>query len=610
MADGGKVVRIGGAGGFLGDSSIAAPQLLGGGALDYMILDYLAEAAMGMLGRGLTANPKSGYARDFTDWVWKDNLAEFKRQGVKLITNAGGMNPHECRRHMEKIAAEAGFSCKIAVIDGDDVRDRLGACKAEGVSEMFTGAAFPDPGTELSANAYLGGRPIAAALSAGADVVITGRVVDSALTLGAVAYEFGWSFEDWDRMSAGALAGHVIECGAQATGAFFTDREEVGDWAHIGYPIIECRADGSFVVSKLAGTGDLVSPAAVAEQILYEVDDPQAYMLPDVVCDFSEVQVTSAGESRVLVTGAKGYPATGRYKVCLTHTDGLRTIVLMPVVGRDAAKKAARQCEAVLRRVDEMLRARNLAPFRAVSTEILGCEASDGAQARALSVREVVAKVGVEHDDDPRAFEVFMREWNSPMTSMSVGSTGWFAGMPNVAPVVRVFTFTIDRSKTPASVSLGEKTFAVGPPPVVPAYVPAKVIAPKATDGEVETLDLVTVPLIDIAWARSGDKGDAFNVGVIARDLAFVPYIRAAMSEAADKAFFAHDLEGGAHPAMVRYKAPAMNALNFHCLDALGGGQFASLRLAPPAKGKGQQLLEFPAPVPARFVSTAASIRD
>lgn len=387
MADGGKVVRIGGAGGFLGDSSIAAPQLLGGGALDYMILDYLTEGALGMLGRGLKANPKSGYARDFTDWVWKDNLAQFKRQGVKLITNAGGMNPQECRRHMEKIAAEAGFSFKIAVIDGDDARDRLEAYKAEGVSEMFTGAAFPDPATALSANAYLGGRPIAAALSAGADVVITGRVVDSALTLGALACEFGWSFEDWDRMSAGSLAGHVIECGAQATGALFTDWEEVGDWAHIGYPIIECRADGSFVVSKPAGTGGLVSPAAVAEQILYEVGDPQAYMLPDVVCDFSEVQVTSAGESRVLVTGAKRYPATGRYKVCRTHTDGLRTIVLMPVVGRDAPKKAARQCEAVLRRVDEMLRARNLSPFRAVSTETLGSEARYGAQVRAQSAR-------------------------------------------------------------------------------------------------------------------------------------------------------------------------------------------------------------------------------
>jgi hypothetical protein len=602
MADGGRVVRIGGAGGFLGDSSIAAPQLLATEALDYMILDYLAEGTMGMLGRGLKANPRSGFARDFTDWVWKDNLAAFKRQGVRLITNAGGMNPHECRRRMQTIAAEAGLSFKIAVIDGDDVRDRLEAYKAQGVTEMFTGAAFPDPQSALSANAYLGGRAIAAALAAGAQVVITGRVVDSALTLGALAHEFGWSFEDWDLMSAGSLAGHVIECGAQATGALFTDWEAVDDWAHIGYPIIECQADGAFVVTKPAGTGGLVSPAAVAEQILYEVGDPQAYILPDVVCDFSQVQVAWDGDQRVRVTGARGYPATGRHKVCLTYADGLRTIALMPVVGRDAAKKAARQSEAVLRRVDEMLRARNLAPFRAARTEILGSEASYGAQARAEGAREVVAKVGVEHDD-PRAFEVFLREWSSPMTSMSVGSTGWFAGMPVVSPVVRVFSFTIDRAETPASVSLDDKTFTVAAPPPDQVYDPTKVVPPKSAAAALESEALVVVPLIELAWARSGDKGDAFNVGVIARDPAFLPYIRAALDPAAVMAFFAHEFEGGSHPAVLRYEVPGLNALNLHCLDALGGGQFASLRLDPLAKGKGQQLLEFPVPVPARLLS-------
>jgi hypothetical protein len=605
MADGGKTVRIGGAGGFLGDSASAAPQLLAGGDLDYMILDYLAEGTMGMLGRGFAANPKSGFARDFTDWVWKDNLAAFKSQGVKVVTNAGGMNPHECRRRMEAFAAEAGLSFKIAVVEGDDVRGRLDGYRAEGVSEMYSGAAFPDASTVLSANAYLGGGPIAAALAAGAEVVITGRVVDSALTLGILIHEFGWSMDDWDRMSAGSLAGHVIECGAQATGALFTDWEETGDWANIGYPIIDCYADGAFVVSKPAGTGGLVSPAAVAEQILYEVGDPQAYMLPDVVCDFSGVQVAWDGEGRVLVTGAKGRPATGKYKVCLTHTDGYRTIALMPVVGRDAARKARRQSEAVLARVDEMLRARNLPPFRATRLEVLGAEASYGAQARGQDSREVVAKVGVEHDD-PKAFEVFSREWSSPMTSMSVGSTGWFGGMPSVAPVVRVFSFLVDRNDYPASVSLGERTLTVEAPALAAPFDPAGVVPPTPAAGAVETEGLVAVPLIDIAWARSGDKGDAFNVGVIARDAAFLPYIRAALSEAAVKAFFAHEFEGGANPRVIRYEVPGMNALNFHLLDALGGGQFASLRLDPLAKGKGQQLLEFPVPVPARLVDARA----
>ncbi len=604
MTDGGKVVRIGGAGGFLGDSSVAAPQLLAAGKLDYMILDYLAEGTMGMLGRGLLANPRSGYARDFTDWVWKDNLAAFKGQGVKVITNAGGMNPHECRRRMQALAAEAGLDFKIAVVDGDDVRGRLEADRASGISEMFTGAPFPQAATVLSANAYLGAGPIAVALAAGAEVVITGRVVDSALTLGALIHEFGWALDDWDRISAGSLAGHVIECGAQATGALFTDWEAVADWAHIGYPIIECRADGAFVVTKPAGTGGLVSPAAVAEQILYEVGDPRAYMLPDVVCDFTQVQARWDGEERVLVTGAKGRPATGRYKVCLTHTDGWRTIAVMPVVGRDAARKAHRQSQAVLERVGEMLRARNLPPFRASRIEVLGSEASYGAQARAQEVREVVAKVGVEHDDQ-RALEVFLREWNSPMTSMSVGSTGWFAGQPAIAPVVRVFSYTLDRAELPATVSLGDRTITVEAPAVAHPFDLASLEPLGPGAEETETTGLVTVPLIDLAWARSGDKGDAFNVGVIARDPAFLPYVRAALTPEAVLAFFAHEFEGGANPAVVRHEVPGLNALNFHCLDALGGGQFASLRLDPLAKGKGQQLLEFPVPVPGRLLGTA-----
>jgi hypothetical protein len=190
---------------------------------------------------------------------------------------------------------------------------------------------------------------------------------------------------------------------------------------------------------------------------------------------------------------------------------------------------------------------------------------------------------------------------------MSVGSTGWFGGMPAVAPVVRVFSFTIDRAETPARVSLGEATFILDAPPVIPAFDPAKLAAPVVAEAALETSDLVAAPLIDIAWARSGDKGDAFNVGVIARDPAFLPYIRAALSEAAVKAFFAHEFEGGAHPEVVRYEVPGMNALNFHCLDALGGGQFASLRLDPLAKGKAQQLLEFPVPVPARLLASNRS---
>ena len=597
-----KVVRIGGAGGFLGDSSTAAPQLLRGGRLDYMILDYLAEATMSALGQLKAARPEQGYARDFTDWVWKDNLREFKAQGVKVVTNAGGLNPRACRDRMEKIAAEAGLTFKIAVIEGDDLQDRLPELSGRSLSEMFTGAPFPDPSKVFSANAYFGGAPIAAALAAGAEVVITGRVVDSALTLGPLMHEFGWTAEDHDLLSAGSLAGHVIECGAQATGGLFTDWEEVEDWAHIGYPIVECHADGDFIVAKPPGTGGLVSPAAVAEQILYEVGDPQAYALPDVICDFSQVRVEAAGPERVRVTGAKGYAPSGKLKVCVTHEDGWRFIGTMPVVGRDAARKAQRQAEAVLIRVNEMLRDRNLPPLRDHRIELLGAEASYGAQARpgAVASREVICRLGAEHDS-AQALAIMAREFDSPTTSMSVGSTGWFGGAPTITPVARVYSVLLPREEVPATVSLGERSFEVAAEAPATPFEPEMVTRPDVAASAPSDETLVSVPLIEVAWARSGDKGDAFNIGVIARAPEYLPWIRRALTPQAVQAFFAHEFEGAKAPKVIRYDLPGLRAINLHCIQALGGGQFSSLRLDPLAKGKAQQLLDMEIEIPARL---------
>jgi len=592
-----KIIRIGGAGGFLGDSSVAAPQLLKGGELDYMILDYLAEATMSVLGQIKRERPGEGFARDFTEWVWKDNLREFKAQGVKVITNAGGLNPHACRARMEELAAAAGLSFRIAVVEGDDLMDRLDGLSGE--DEIYTGAAFPPKDKVLTANAYFGGRPIAAALAAGADMVITGRVVDSALALGPLMHEFGWTDEDVDQLSAGSLAGHVIECGAQATGGLFTDWREVPDWAHIGYPVVECHADGSFVVTKPPGTGGLVSPAAVAEQILYEVGDPQGYALPDVVCDFTRVKVEQVGEHRVKVSGAKGYPATGFYKTCVTWADGWRFIGAMPVVGREAAAKARRQAEAVLERAGEMLRDRNLAPFRDHRIEILGAEASYGANASAAAqaVREVVSRVGAEHEDE-RALRILTREWQSPTTSMSVGTTGWFGGAPSISPVARVFSVLIPREQVPAFVDLDGARFEVAAAPPATPFAAEMVVRPDPPAEPSAKGELVERPLIDLAWARSGDKGDAFNVGVIARRPEYLPWIRAALTEEAVKTWFAHEFEGATAPQVIRYDLPGMDAINLHCIQALGGGQFASLRLDALAKGKAQQLLDMPVRVP------------
>ena len=593
-----KIVRIGGACAFYGDSSVAPTQLIKAG-VDYLILDYLAEATMAAFGGMRKAGHPVGYATDFTEWVWRDNLRDLKATGTKIVTNAGGLTPKACAERMHDIAKEAGLSFRIAYVEGDDLIGRIGEISSH--AEMFTGAPFPPHEQIMTVNAYLGGSPIARALAMGADMVITGRCVDSALTLGILMHEFSWSADEHDKLSQGSLAGHVIECGAQASGGLFTDWEDVPGWANVGYPIIECHADGSFVVTKPEGTGGLVNEAVVAEQILYEVGDPQAYMLPDVVCDFSQVKVSDVGTNRVRVTGATGYPPSGKYKVCLTWADGYRCIGFMAVVGRDAVRKAQRQAEAVLERVNGMLRQTNLGPFRKSRIEVLGSEASYGAHARALDTREVIYKLAVEHDD-AIGLKPFLREFDSPTTSMSVGTAGWFGSRAEVRPVMRVWSTTIALDDVPLTISLGETSESMTVKAPARVFAPEMIVRPMPVAAPKPAVHMREVLLIDLAWARSGDKGDAFNIGVIARKPDYLPWIRAALSPKSMMDWFAHEFEGGANPAVLRYDVPGLNAVNLHFLDALGGGQFASLRLDPLAKGKAQQLLDMPVNVPVGLV--------
>lgn len=592
-------IRIGSAGGFLGDSQVAAPQLIQGGNLDYLVLDYLAEVTMSILAKAAAKNPEAGFAHDFTDWVWKDNVAEIARRGVKVVTNAGGVNPRACRARMEHWAKAAGVSLTIAIVEGDDVMTQIPALATSGVTEMYSGETFPDLDRIASANAYLGGRPIADALAQGADVVITGRVVDSALVLGPLMHEFGWADDDFDMLAAGSLAGHVIECGAQCCGGLFTDWELVEDWAHIGYPIAECHADGSFVVTKPDGTGGLVSVGTVSEQILYEIGDPQAYLLPDVACDFSAVTVTRDGPDRVRVAGAKGQPPTSTYKVCATFQDGYRAVGVLPIVGMGAARKAERQAAAIIERTEELLRAKNLPPYRATHIETLGAEATYGAHARAGDTREVVCKLAVEHEDK-EALDIFAREVNAPMTSMMVGNTGWFAGRPTITPVVRLFSFPLEKASVTVTIDIDGETHPVAVR-TAGGFNPEAIIRPTTTPAPSDD-EMIQVRLIDVAWGRSGDKGDKFNVGVIARNPAALPYIRAALTPEAVMDRFAHEFDGASNPHVERFDVPGFHALNFLCHEALGGGGMATMRLDPLAKGKAQQLLEMTVRVPKGLV--------
>jgi hypothetical protein len=599
----GKIVRIGCASGFWGDSAVAAPQLVRGADIDYLIFDYLAEVTMSILARARAKDPNLGYATDFVTVAMRSVIRDLKEKKIRVVSNAGGMNPRACAQAVEALAAEAGVSLKVAAVEGDDLLDRAEALKGAGTAEMFSGVPFPDG--VMSINAYLGAFPIATALDDGADIVVTGRAVDSAMALGPLIHAFGWGPGDLDQLAQGSLAGHILECGAQATGGLHTDWEDVPDWANIGYPIAECEADGTFTVTKPEGTGGLVAPQVVAEQMLYEVGDPATYILPDVVCDFTDVTMSAAGEARVRVTGAKGRAATDSYKVSATYLDGYRATGMLTVIGRDAVAKAERTADAVLARSRAIFRHMNLGDFTDTHTEILGAESAYGPHARtgARATREAVMRLTVAHPER-KALEIFAGEIAPAGTSWSPGTTG-FSGRPKAQPKVRLFSFLIPKDAVAVKVTANDASREVA---LETGGGDASNGAPVRSYGDdlpaVPAGERVEVPLASIAWGRSGDKGDSANIGIIARDPAFVPLIRDEVTAARVKAYLDYMLADGG--AVTRFDVPGIGGFNFLLTRALGGGGMASLRNDPLAKGLAQILLDLPVSVPAEWVKAHA----
>ena len=592
-----KIVRIGGASGFWGDSSVGAPQLVNSGQIDYLVFDYLAELTMSILAAARLKKPELGYATDFVTVAMRAVLKDALAKGIRVVSNAGGVNPQGCADALRALADELGVPVKIAVVTGDDVMPLLPELRQAQppVAELQSGA--PLPAKVVTANAYLGALPVKAALDAGAQVVITGRCVDSAVTLGVLMHEFGWSPTDYDQLAGASLAGHIIECGAQATGGLHTDWQSVPDWAHIGYPIVECAADGSFTTTKPAGTGGLVAPQTVAEQMLYEIHDPASYLLPDVVCDFTQVRMETTGPDRVRVHGARGRAPTGSYKVCATYVDGFKTSAQLTIVGFDAVAKARRTGEAILERVGELLAARGLAPFSATHIEVLGSESPYGprAQPAAAQVREAVLRLTARHPDKS-ALELLAREIAPAGTSWAPGTTG-AGGRAAASPLIRQYGFLLDKARLTPAVTLDGT--AVSVPNSPPARVEQAPAAPQNVafadvTEEVSGADAIEVPLIRLAWARSGDKGDTSNIGVIARRPEWLPLLRAQLTEARVAEWLAHL----AHGPVTRYEVPGIHAFNFVCQQALGGGGMASLRNDALGKGMGQILLAMPVRVP------------
>jgi len=573
------VVRIGGASGAWGDSPIAVPQLLREGRLDYLVFDYLGERTLAMLAAARSLDPDAGYAPDFIQSMTA-HLPEIMRQGVRIIANAGGVNPRSCAAALRRVASQLDLSPRIGLVTGEDAM-----VLAQQLGDL--------PDHLVSASAYFGAVTIAHALDAGADIVVTGRCVDSAPTLGALMHEFGWRDSDHDLLAAGSLAGHVIECGCQATGALYTDWEDIPDWAGMGYPILEVEASGAFTVTKPDGTGGRVIVPAIAEQILYEVGDPSAYILPDVICDFTHVRLEQTGIDRVRVDGARGSEPTSSYKVSITYQDGFNAHMQLTVIGFDADRKARRAGEAILERSRHQMMAAGFADFDRHNIEVLGAEDVYGPHRQLLVPRECVLRLSVSHQQ-ASALLHFAAELGAAGIAYSPGVTG-LGAKPVPVMNIRLTSRLIDKAALVAAVEVDGQPVEVrvpsgkGQAPIRPE--------PQPESGAAIPGDWKEVPLIAIAHGRSGDKGDTSNIAVIARRPEYLPLIHQQVTPSRVAAYMAHLIRG----KIRRFDVPGLDAVNFLCEEALDGGVAGSLRNDPWGKGYAQVLLSMPVRIPAEL---------
>jgi hypothetical protein len=505
------------------------------------------------------------------------------------------------------LAASQGLQPRIAVVLGDDISSLLPSLREQGCTDMFSGEPLPEK--VLSANAYLGAWPIAQALNAGADIVITGRCVDSATTLGPLIHAFGWKEHDFHKLAGGSLAGHIIECGCQATGGLHTDWQAIPDWHNIGYPIVNCHADGSFILCKPPNTGGKVLRAAVAEQLLYEIGDPSTYVLPDVVCDFRQVRIEQVDADHVRVSGALGRAPTDSFKVSATSLQGYRCTGSMVIIGIDAAAKAQRTGEAVLQRCRGLLAQAGLADFTSTHIDLFGAETLYGQHARTAASREVMVRITASHSSR-QALDVFAREIAPSGTSWSPGTTGPGVGRPSASPLIKPFAFLLPKAAVQVRVhvdgqeldgQIGLLSRGAESLPGLSA-TPVWPVARLAESSEVQ-LPVWAEPaepqqrvrLIQLAWARSGDKGDMSNIGVVARRPEWLPLLWDRLTPEVVQAYFQHLVHG----RVERFHLPGISAINYLLHQALDGGGPASSRIDPLGKGMAQMLLDIELLVPA-----------
>ncbi len=598
-----RPVRIGNAHGFWGDRIEAAAEMLAADPdLDYITLDFLAEVSMSILALQRSRDPEAGWPRDVAE-VIKSLVPYWQGGGTcRLITNGGGLNPGACARACRQILNDAGCGhLMVAIVNGDDVLDQLAA-----TSDDVTLFRNLDTGESLShiqprlvtANAYLGARPLAEALACGADIIITGRVADPSLTVAACAHFHAWKWDDWQRLAGATVAGHLIECGTQVTGGISTDWLDMPDLdiEQIGFPIVEVAEDGSFIVTKPDGTGGRVCDQTVKEQLIYEIGDPGNYLSPDVTVSFLSLQLTEESRDRMRVSGVSGRPAPTSFKVSATYQDGYRAAGELTIYGSSAVAKARRAGQAVLNQLQN-----NGVTFRESLIECLGagaCHPRGPDDGVAANLCETVLRIAVT-DDSRESVERFSSALMPLITAGPPGTTGYSAGRPRVQPVFRYWPCLIERDRVTPHVELlvgsgaspwrmlpaSEPTLAASATtvtrmPASPQSV-SEQVATRAADATQQS-----VRLSDIAFARSGDKGIHANVGVIARRPE--DFSRICIEATVERVAAHFGIEDTQR--VIRYEWPNLGAVNF----VLHGILANPLRVDAQGKTLGQVLLDMP----------------
>jgi Acyclic terpene utilisation family protein AtuA len=580
-----EALRIANCSGFYGDRRSAPRELLEGGPIDVLTGDYLAELTMLILWRSRSRDPAKGYATSFLAQM-EECLGLATDKGVKVVANAGGLNPAGLAAELRALAERLGLEVSVAHVEGDDLLGRLDDLQAAGepLAHLDTRVPLAEAGmTPVTANAYLGAWGIVAALEAGADVVVCGRVTDASLVVGPAAWHFGWAVDDWDRLAGAVVAGHVLECGTQATGGNYAFLRELPDTRPPGFPIAEVGADGSAVVTKHPGTGGLVSVGTVTAQLLYEIAGP-AYENPDVVARFDTVRVEQVGPDRVRLHGTRGEPAPDRLKVAINYLGGFRNSMSFVLTGLDVATKAAMAEAALFERLGGRAR------FRSAETRLVGRPASDPA-----TVEEAVAELRVTvKDPDPskvgRAFS------NAAIELALASYPGCYTTTPpaDATPYGVYWPALVRADLVEHLVVLPDgRRLPIKPPPAGPA--PGSSLGERSPTGERAGSvvhnpptrgSTVRAPLGRVFGARSGDKGGNANVGVWARNEAAYRFLDRFLTVERFRELIPEARRLEVH----RWALPNLLAVNFVVVGLLGEGVSSSTRIDPQAKGLGEWL--------------------